>query len=59
MSSRRKGVPLLIRAVAAARNSPTPTATVRMSTWLGMADTCLDSTCKSGSAMVVSTPRRK
>ena len=49
----------MTRSRAITRNSPTPAATVRISTWLGMAGTCWASTVRSGSAMVMSMPRAK
>ena len=41
------------------RNAPTPAATVRMRTVLGMASTCWARTVRSGSATVMMTPSTK
>ena len=45
-----------MRTIASARNSPTPTATVKISTILGTDGTCPAKTCRSGSDMVMITP---
>ena len=41
------------------RKIPTPTATARISVMFGTEGTCVASTCKSGSEMVITTPNRK
>ena len=48
-----------IRSRATTRNRPTPAATARMSTALGMDCTWFASTCRSGSEMVIIKPSRK
>ena len=48
----------MTRSRATTRNSPTPAATVRISVRLGMAGTCPANTVRSGSATVMSIPRR-
>ncbi len=45
--------------MAAARNIPTPTATVRIRVRLGMAGTCSASTWRSGSEIVMMAPMEK
>ena len=55
----RSRTPSSIRSSASTRNSPTPPATDRISTLLGMDCTWLASTCRSGSETVISTPRTK
>ena len=48
-----------IRTIASARNSPTPIATVKISTILGTEGTCPANTCRSGSDTVIITPIKK
>ena len=45
-----------MRSTASARKTPTPTATVQMSTLFGIDATWFASTCRSGSAMVMIVP---
>ena len=51
--------PSRMRRKLSTRNSPTPAATVKISTRSGTAGVCLASTARSGSATVTSTPMRK
>ena len=48
-----------MRSSATIRNSPTPMATAIISTMLGTPGTCSASTCRSGSATVISIPSMK
>ncbi len=48
-----------IRSTATTRNTPTPTATVQIRVALGIEETWLASTCKSGSAIVIIIPMTK
>lgn len=50
-------IPNKILRSAATRNTPTPSATDIISTRFGMDDTCSASTCRSGSEIVIITPR--
>ena len=49
----------IMRSNASTRKTPTPAATVRMSTVSGTDGICAASTVRSGSAIVTSTPMRK
>ena len=48
-----------MRTMHSIRKKPTPTETVRMSTVESMSGTLPASTCRSGSATVMATPRMK
>ena len=48
-----------MRSMLIMRNMPTPTDTVAMSTVLSIFGTFVASTCRSGSATVIATPRIK
>ena len=52
-------MPFLARIIAKERNAPTPSATHKISTKLGMDGTCSANTCKSGSATVMIMPSAK
>ena len=49
----------IMRTWATTRKKPTPTATARIRVMLGTEGSCSASTCRSGSAMVMTTPRIK
>ncbi len=59
ISSLERSIWNLMRRMARARNIPTPTATVWISTRLGTEGTCWASTCRSGSEMVIIAPMTK
>ena len=59
MSSRRSEMENRILAMQSIKKKPTPTDTVTTRTVLSIAGTFVASTCKSGSAIVMATPRRK
>ena len=59
MSMYEIGILKRMRSFAITRKIPTPIATVNIRTRLGMAETWPASTCKSGSATVMITPKIK
>ena len=59
MSIVRRGMEKRIRTMHSSRKKPTPTETVRISTVVSISGTLPASTCKSGSATVMATPRIK
>ena len=52
-------MPFRVLIMERARNMPTPTATDKIRTRLGIEGTCSARTCKSGSAIVIKAPRTK
>jgi hypothetical protein len=58
-STHRRGTFHTVRRTDTTRNSPTPAATVQMSTGFGIPGTWVASTVRSGSATVTRTPTRK
>lgn len=54
-----RGIPFLVLIMESAKNIPTPIATDKMRTMLGIDGTCSARTCKSGSAMVINAPKIK
>ena len=59
MSIVRSEMEQRMRTMHSIRKKPTPTETVRMSTLVSISGTLPASTCKSGSATVMATPRAK
>ncbi len=59
MSIARREMEKRMRAMHSIRKKPTPTETVRMSTVVSISGTLPASTCRSGSATVMATPRTK